>query len=77
MNERQKIDAAQAALEVVKSNLRDIMKINRDAGRHREANAVFLSLAELNVWHGNVTERLYEHFPDHAGGVVAQGGGGR
>jgi hypothetical protein len=44
-----------------------------EAGNPRRQNAAFLTLAELNVWHGKATERLFEHFPEFAGDVVTRG----
>ena len=76
MTEREHIEAAQAALEAVKENLREVIKINRAAGNASGMNAAFLALSELNVWHGRQTERLLREYPSF-GGAVALGPGGR
>jgi len=77
LTERQLIELAQKRLADVKQALRRVREINEEAGRAAAANAAFLSLAELNVWHGRATERLLENFPDFAAEVVILGPGGR
>ena len=76
MTEREHIEAAQKALAEIKEHLREIRKINQTQGRAEEANAAFLALSRLNVWHGETTVDLLRLWPN-MGDVVIQGGGGR
>ena len=75
--ERELFDDAQRLKAALDATLKELTQINKDAGRMEAVNAIFLTRSELNVWHGRATERLFRHFPEMAGGVVAQGGGGR
>ena len=75
MNERELIDAIQADKAKMAENLKALVKVQKDAGRAEAQNAVFLTLAELNVWHGKATERLFVQFPGFAAEVVAYGPG--
>lgn len=73
MTERELIDAIQADKAAMREKLKRLFAINKDAGRGAAANAVFLTMAELGVWHGKATERLFSHYPDFAAEVVALG----
>lgn len=73
--ERELIEAIQAAKADMAAGLKDLIKMQIDASNPRRQNAAFLTLAELNVWHGKATERLFEHFPEFAGDIVAYGPG--
>ena len=75
MNERELIDAIQADKAKMVANLQALVKIQKEAGRAEAQNAVFLTLAELNVWHGKATERLFVQFPSFASEVVTYGPG--
>lgn len=75
MNERELIDAIQAEKAKMAENLKALVKVQKDAGRAEAQNAVFLTLAELNVWHGKATERLFANFPEFAADVVTRGPG--
>ena len=77
MTERDLIDRIQKAKAAMAADFKDLIRINREAGRGEAQNACFLTLAELNVWHGKATERLYANFPDFANEVVTRGPGGR
>ena len=77
MPERELIDAIQKDKASMAEKIKELIKINRQAGRGEAANAGFLSLAELNVWHGKSTERLYQHYPEFAADVSLRGPGGR
>jgi hypothetical protein len=71
--ERELIDQIQALKAQIDTGLRDLIKIQDEAGRMEAKNAAFLTRAELNVWHGKATERLFQHYPGFASDVVAQG----
>jgi hypothetical protein len=75
MTERDLIDAIQADKAAMREKLKRLLAINKDAGRGAATNAVYLTMAELDVWHGKATERLFTHYPQHAGEVVILGGG--
>lgn len=75
--ERELFDDAQRLKAALGATLKELIQINKDAGRVEAVNAIFLTLSELNVWHGRATERLFQHSPEMAGGIVAQGFGGR
>ena len=75
MNERELIDAIQADKDKMERNLQLLTKIQKEAGRAEAQNAVFLTIAELNVWHGKAAERLFVHFPEFASEVVTRGPG--
>lgn len=77
MTERKLLEETQDALAVMKKNLREIQKINKDAGRHDAANAAMKARGKLIVWHAEATEDLNRFFPDHAGEIQTRGGGGR
>lgn len=77
MTEREMIDEAQRLIGALKAVVRDIEVLNRDAGRDLAANAAMGLRGDLLRWHSNATEALYDHHPDIAGDVVAQGPGGR
>jgi hypothetical protein len=77
MTERELIEFAQERLGEIKSALRRVRQINEGAERAAAANAAFLTLSELNVWHGRATERMLEHWPNFAAEVVILGPGGR
>lgn len=87
--ERDIIDAAQADLTAAVSSLAALAGHVTELHAHytglgllREANKVYTMRGHLTsirgdlaAWHGEVTEKLYEHDPDLAEGV--QGSGGR
>lgn len=75
--ERELIDDAQRLKAALDATLKELTQINKEAGRMEAVNAIFLTRMELGVWHGKATERLFLHFPEMAGGIVAQSGGGR
>lgn len=73
MTERELINHLQDMKAQMDEGLRDLIKIQDGAGRMEAKNAAFLTRAELNVWHGRATERLFTHFPEFAADVVARG----
>ena len=73
--EREIIDGIQANKAAMVDGLKKLQAMQGE--RPAAKNAVFLTLAELNVWHGKASERLIQHFPEHAGPVILGGGGGR
>ena len=75
MTERDLIDAIQLAKADMVKHLKALTNLQIDAGRADAQNAVFLTRAELDVWHGKATERLFAHFPEFAADVVARGPG--
>ena len=75
MNERQLIEAIQKAKASMTADLKALTQIQIDRGDVAAQNAVFLTRAELDVWHGKATERMLMHFPDFAAEVVTRGPG--
>lgn len=75
MTERQLIEAIQKAKASMIADLKVLTKIQIDRGDAAAQNAVFLTRAELDVWHGKATERLLVHFPDFGAEVVTRGPG--
>lgn len=76
--EREAIDAAQDAIGALKRAMREIEKINTEAGRLAAANAAMGLRGELITWHAKATVAMREHFPEFADEVQAFGpGGGR
>lgn len=75
MTERELIDRIQKNKAEMVADLKALTRIQVTDGRVEAQNAVFLTLAELNVWHGKATERLFLHFPEFAGEVVTRGPG--
>ena len=75
MTERELIDAIQANKAEMVKYLKQLIAIQKAADRAEAQNAVFLTLAELNVWHGKATERLFANFPEFAAEVVRDGPG--
>jgi len=73
--ERELIAEIQALKAKMAGCLKDLTAIQKEAGRGEAQNAGFLTLAELNVWHGKATERLYQHFPEFANDIVVMGPG--
>jgi len=72
---------AKAALRALSNAMREMAKINRDAGRAKASNAAMqlegkaIALrGELIVAHAVASDALCECFDD--GGIVVQGGGG-
>ena len=75
MTERELIDAIQANKAEMVKYLKQLIAIQKAADRAEAQNAVFLTLAELNVWHGKATERLFTNFPEFSSEVVLRGPG--
>lgn len=75
--ERELIEDAQRLKATLENTLKELTRINKEAGRQEVVNAIYLTRAELNVWHGKATERLFKHFPGFASDIVAFGPGGR
>lgn len=73
--ERELLDSIQAAKTEMMSDLRALLDIQKAAGRLEAGNEVFLAMAKLNVWHGEVTRPLFKYWPDHASEIVAYGPG--
>ena len=73
--ERQLIEEAQALKAELAEKLKALTKIQKEAGRAEAQNACFPTLAELNVWHGKATERLFANFPEFASEIVVMGPG--
>jgi hypothetical protein len=71
--ERELLDGIQASLAGIKDDLRALLAIQKAAGRLEAGNEVFLAIAKLNVWHGEVTRPLFQHWPEHASEIVAYG----
>jgi len=75
MTERELIESIQARKAAMVEDFKALIKVQKDAGRAEAQNACFLTLAELNVWHGKATERLFVQFPEFASEVVTRGPG--
>lgn len=75
MTERQLIEAIQKAKADMIANLKALTQIQKERGDVASQNAVFLTRAELDVWHGRATERMLTHFPEFASEVVTRGPG--
>ena len=75
MTERELIDAIQANKAEMVKCFKQLIAIQKAADRAEAQNAVFLTLAELNVWHGKATERLFINFPEFSAEVVLRGPG--
>lgn len=71
------IASAQANLAGFKSDMIELQKINFEAGRLAASSACMGIHGQAQTLHANATEKLYEHYPEIAGGVVQKGGGGR
>lgn len=75
MTERDLIESIQKAKAGMAANLKELIRINREAGRGEAQNAAYLTLSKLNVWHGKATKELYAHYPEFASDVVVKGPG--
>jgi hypothetical protein len=75
MTERELIDAIQADKAAMREKLKRLLAINKDADRAAATNAVFLTMAELDVWHGKATDRLLINYPEFAAEVITRGPG--
>ena len=75
MTDRKLIEAIQSAKASMIADLKALTKIQIERGDVAAQNAVFLTRAELDVWHGKATERMLTHFPDFAAEVVTRGPG--
>jgi hypothetical protein len=75
MTEREMIEQIQKDKASMVENLKALTKIQKDRGDRKAQNAVFLTLAQLDVWHGKATKRLFKHFPEFADEIVARGPG--
>ena len=71
------IERIQKAKAGMAADLKELIRINREARRGEAQNAAFLTLARLNVWHGEATKELYANYPEFAAEVVVFGPGGR
>lgn len=71
--ERELLDSIQSAKAGMMDDLKALLAIQKAAGRLEAGNEVFLAMAKLNVWHGEVTRPLFKHWPDHASEIVAYG----
>jgi len=74
--EREMIDQVQDGIAPVKQGLKELQKLNADAGRPMAANAAMGLLGELNAWHAKATEALDKHYPELTASVTTRGGGG-
>lgn len=71
--ERELLDSIQAAKAAMIEDLKELLVIQRKAGRLEAMNEVFLAISALNTWHGLQTRQLFKHFPEHVNEVVAMG----
>lgn len=53
--------------------LRKLCNIQNEASRPEAAKAVWNSLIGLMIWHGDGTDALHAHWPDHASEIQARG----
>ena len=77
MTEREEIEGAREALRSLEKHLRNIRKINEEAGRNQVSNAVFGLEGEVMALHSKATATLHQFWPDIADEVQAKGPGGR
>jgi len=88
MTEHDALEIIEAEFAKSKDSLRNIIKaaramrdINAEAGRAREANAAYTFsekvrgiLADTGVVHGEATDTLWEHWPEHAAEFAVKSG---
>ena len=88
MTEHDALEIIEAEFAKAKDSFRTIIKaarsmrdINAEAGRGREANAAYTFseqvrrlLADTGVVHGEATDTLWEHWPDHAADFSVKSG---
>jgi hypothetical protein len=77
MTERENIEAAREDFRALEKHLRNIRKINEEAGRNQVSNAVFGLEGEVMALHSKATATLHQFWPDIADEVQAKGPGGR
>ena len=77
MTEREEIEAAGEAFRALEKHLRNIRKINEEAGRNQVSNAVFGLEGEVMALHSKATATLHQFWPDIADEVQTRGPGGR
>lgn len=75
MAERDNADAIQLALAAIKANLREIEKINTDAGRLDAANAAMGFRGKVITLHSEMTEAMAKYWPEFAAEVQTKGPG--
>ncbi len=75
--EREEIEAAGEAFRTLERHLRNIRKINDEAGNQQVSNAVFGLEGEVMALHSKATATLHQFWPDIASEVQAMGPGGR
>ena len=75
--EREIIDQVQDGIADAKQGLKELQKLNADAGRPMGANAAMGLRGELMAWHRDATEELDKHYPELTNDVTTRGGGGR
>ena len=75
--ERENIEAAGEAFRALERCLRQVRKINEEAGRLPISNAVFGLEGEVMALHSKATATLHQFWPDSASEIQAMGPGGR
>ena len=75
--ERKLIEGIQDALGEMKKGLRELQKLNTEAGRHNGANIAMGLRGELMVWHSKATVELTANYPEFSDEIQTRGGGGR
>jgi len=77
LTELESIEAAREAFRALEKHLRNIRKINEEAGRNQVSNAVFGLEGEVMAMHSKATATLHQYWPDIADEVQTRGPGGR
>ena len=75
--ERENIDAIQAALATIKTAAREETARAQKSGDPRLINAWGKVFHSTGMHHANLTDLMFENFPEFAGEVVLMGPGGR
>lgn len=76
MTELEHLEAAQDALGTLKKSLRELEKINTEAGRMPAANAAHKVRGKVMVLHAEAIEDLRAHWPEQVSGAISTRGGG-